>query len=52
MEKRDQNNWQLGIGAAFIFFGAWLFGQYQGLIKLLGVAFIAIGIGLVVSSWK
>ncbi|MEK6951966.1 MAG: hypothetical protein AABX29_03045 [Nanoarchaeota archaeon] len=52
MQKKGQSSWQLGLGAALIFLGAWLFGQYQGLIKLSGVIFIALGIGLIASSWK
>ena len=53
MNKRGlSDSIRFGSGAALIFFGAWLFGQYQGYVQLLGIAFIAAGIGLVISGFK
>jgi len=53
MQKRGQNySLSYGGGVFLIFFGAWLFSQYDGGIKLFGVVLIALGMGLIASTWR
>ncbi len=47
MDKKAQN-WQLGLGAALIVLGAYLYSQQN--LHIPGIILVIIGIGLIVSK--
>ena len=43
------NELYFGGGTALIFLGAWFYGQYDGYVQLIGIIFMAFGLGLIAS---